>query len=192
MAGVCAKTAAADSDMRRSGRFIPEILQPAVPLLCAYLRETNCTNQALVNLSDARPSYHWFEGAATCRSHQDLRFAFRPLGEHGGQQTGRQREVDLWKNTAAYNTQKAKYGNMTIDQYIDNTPTVSAISSLNGDLVYLNPTAVNSYGNAYMAALVSHEVLHNLGKNDQDIMAALGLRGSNNEITLARFSCVSK
>ena len=59
-----------------------------------------------------------------------------------------------------------------------------------GNRIYLNPSATLNYGNFYMAALVTHEVLHNLGKNDPDMMKDLNLSGSSNMISMAMLSCV--
>jgi RHS repeat-associated protein len=100
--------------------------------------------------------------------------------------------ADLYKDSTQYGNAKAQYKNLTIDHFFDDNPNVSAVSSLGGNRIYLNPSVVNNYGSAYMAALLSHEVLHNMGMDDDTIKKKLGIPagGDTRSITLSMFSCV--
>jgi RHS repeat-associated protein len=66
--------------------------------------------------------------------------------------------------------------NMTVGDYFATHTGTSALAALGGNTIYFRP-------GFHTSATIMHELLHNLGLEDDDIMKTLGLTGPSREIT---------
>ena len=86
-------------------------------------------------------------------------------------------EASLWANTPQQAGAAATYGSETIGQFQFAHPGTVAQAQLNGDTIYLNPALIDPTAFFQNAAIMLHELLHNVtGLTDQDIQSSLGLK----------------
>lgn len=86
--------------------------------------------------------------------------------------------TDLYMNLLPYKSARSKsMASYTVGQSFKNDPGQSALAGLGVGVIYFRP------GGSYSSATIMHELLHNLGLEDGDIMGALGLKGPTVEIT---------
>jgi hypothetical protein len=82
--------------------------------------------------------------------------------------------MNLFPGKSAPSASMAVY---TVGQDFANNPGQTALAALGGSAVYFRP------GTGATSATIMHELLHNLGLEDTDIMTALGLKGASVEIS---------
>ena len=82
--------------------------------------------------------------------------------------------ANLYKDASpqVYSAAQAQYGSTTISQLFAKGGT-TAVSSLGGNNIYIDPISVIQYGSAYQGGLIIHELLHNIGKTDSDLSISL-------------------
>lgn len=83
--------------------------------------------------------------------------------------------ASLYANTPLAAAAMAQFGNQTIWQWFRQDDSVMAAADLNGRRIFVRPSGVDADSLLFNAALLLHELLHNVGLDDDTIKSRLGI-----------------
>jgi hypothetical protein len=86
----------------------------------------------------------------------------------------------IWGTSSAWGGNKATYGAQSVGDFMASHGGTAAVSQAFGHDIYVDPTWVNSFSDNQTAALLLHELVHNVtGQVDSTLQSDLGLPDGN-------------